>query len=298
MRFHLIGFVLLASIAMPAAAQRAETIDRRVDRLEQELRAVQRRVFPDANGPVIAPEIGAAATPARPAGVPATSPVADLDARLDALEASLRSLTGQVEQNSNRLRLFEEQLARLRETTGARLDALERAASAISAAAAAPASPERPAATPQPAGASRGSPSVAERSGAGSGDAEAAYNAGFHLWERKRYKEAAQTLERVAHEHPDSRWASWAANLAGRSYLDSGLPAKAAKAFLANYQNDKKGERAPDSLYYLGQALVALNKPAEACKAYDELRDVYGRTVRESLKQQVAAARAEARCDR
>ena len=57
-----------------------------------------------------------------------------------------------------------------------------------------------------------------------------------------------------------------------------------------------KGERAPDSLYYLGQALVQLKKPAEACKVYDELQDVYGATLTDGLKTRVAKGRADAKC--
>jgi TolA-binding protein len=303
MRFHLIPLLLLASLAVPAVAQRAETIDRRVDRLEQELRAVQRRVFPDANGPVIAPEIGGPASVPAPSGVPATSPVADLNARLDALETQLRTLTGQVEQGTNRLRLAEQEQARLRESVGARLDALEHAAAAAAAAAASP-----PPAATMPAPRPRGDPASPVRSPpppassprapSDPAEAEAAYNAGFHLWEQKRYDEAERALDRVARDYPDTKWASWAANLSGRAWLDAGHPTTAAKAFFANYQNNPNGERAQDSLYYLGQALIALGKPAEACKAYDELRDHYGRAVRDSLKQPIAAARADAKCGR
>jgi TolA-binding protein len=126
--------------------------------------------------------------------------------------------------------------------------------------------------------------------------AEEAYNKGFRLWEAKRYTEAQQSLEAVAKRYPTSRWASWAANLAGRAYLDAGKPASAAKTLLANYQGNPKGERAADSLYFLGQALVALDKPADACKAYAELQDVYGSTMRDWLKQRLPAARAEAKC--
>jgi TolA-binding protein len=126
--------------------------------------------------------------------------------------------------------------------------------------------------------------------------AEEAYNAGFRLWEAKRYGEAQQALEAVAKRYPDSKWASWASNLAGRAYLDAGKPATAAKTFLANYQGNPKGERAADSLYFLGQALVALDKPADACKAYDELQDVYGAGMRDWLRQRLPDARRLAKC--
>jgi TolA-binding protein len=65
---------------------------------------------------------------------------------------------------------------------------------------------------------------------------------------------------------------------------------------LNNYQTDPKGERAADSLLFLGEALMKLGKPAEACQVYDELRDVYGDGMRDYLKQRLPRARAAAKC--
>ena len=294
MRFHLVGMMLLASVAAPAAAQRNETPEKRIERLEQQLRAVQRKVFP--GGAEVAPEIEPRSGPALEAGVPASSAVADLTARVDSLEAQLRELTGQVEQNSNRLRQMENAIAQLRDSTGTRLDALERAGTAAAEPVRPSASTTQPSRTAAPAGTSDAAATRPEAASSGEGDAEQAYNAGFRLWEAKRYADAQQALEAVAKRYPKSKWASWAANLAGRAYLDAGKPATAAKTFLANYQGNPKGERAADSLYFLGQALVTLKKPADACKAYDELQDVYGGTMRDWLKQRLPEARRQAKC--
>jgi TolA-binding protein len=84
-------------------------------------------------------------------------------------------------------------------------------------------------------------------------------------------------------------------NLAGRAYLDEGKPATAAKVLLANYQTNPKGERAADSLYFLGQALMELKKGPEACKVYDELEEVYP-NMRAWVKERLPKARADARC--
>ena len=59
---------------------------------------------------------------------------------------------------------------------------------------------------------------------------------------------------------------SWANNLAGRALLDKGQPRAAAEALLANYRSNPKGERAPDSLFYLGQALMKLGQPARPAR--------------------------------
>jgi TolA-binding protein len=293
MRFHLVAMLLLASAAAPAAAQRGESAERRIERLEQELRAVQRRVFP--NGAEIAPEIDPRQPTGSQAGVPASSAVADLTARVDSLEAQLRELTGQVEQTGNRLRQLEEGLTRFRDSAGGRLDALERGP--------APAETGRPSTSssssstrPAAADIEEDEEPAARPAATGEAAAEEAYNAGFRLWEAKRYTEAQKALEAAAKRYPKSKWASWANNLAGRAYLDAGKPATAAKAFLANYQVNPKGERAADSLYFLGQALVSLDKPADACKAYDELQDVYGATMRDWIKSRLPAARTQAKC--
>lgn len=296
MRFHLVAMVLMASVAVPAAAQRGESPERRIERLEQELRAVQRRVFP--NGAQVSPEIEPVRTPGAQAGVPASSAVADLTARVDSLEAQLRELTGQIEQNGNRLRQVEDNVTRLRDSTGARLDVLERAPAAAEPARPSTSSGTRPRPAPAEPEPSDDEPAARPPAPAATGDAaaEAAYNAGFRLWEAKRYTEAQKALEAAAKRYPKSKWASWASNLAGRAYLDAGKPATAAKAFLANYQANPKGERAADSLYFLGQALVSLDKPADACKAYDELQDVYGANMRDWVKSRLPAARTQAKC--
>jgi TolA-binding protein len=297
MRFHLLGLVLMASVAAPALAQRSETPERRIERLEQELRAVQRRVFP--NGREVAPELDETRSASSPAGVPASSAVADLNARLDSLEGQLRELTSMAEQNGNRVRQMEESLARFRDSASARLDVLERSGVAVASdePVRQPASLTKPAPQlPKPSQAVISAETSPVAGAAASDDAEEAYNAGFRLWEQKRYVEAQKALEGVAKRYPSSKWASWANNLAGRAYLDAGKPATAAKLFLANYQGNPKGERAADSLYFLGQALVSLDKPADACKAYDELQDVYGSTMRAWLKERLPAARSQARC--
>jgi hypothetical protein len=106
------AFALSAS----AVAQDAN-IDGRVGKLEKEMRAVQRQVFPSGAGKFIAPDIQSP-TIAQPETPSTTSATSDLLVRVDALEAQLATLTGQVEQQGNnmrgleaRLKLLEAQLA-------------------------------------------------------------------------------------------------------------------------------------------------------------------------------------------
>jgi TolA-binding protein len=125
--------------------------------------------------------------------------------------------------------------------------------------------------------------------------AEEAYNAGYRLWDQRRYGEAQAALEAAAARYPTGRWVSWTRNLLGRAYLDDAKPATAARVLLANYQENPQGDRAADSLFYLGQALTQLNRRTEACRVYDELGRVYT-NVREQIGSQLPQARRAARC--
>src|SRR4030095_16437642 len=100
---------------------------------------------------------------------------------------------------------------------------------------------------------------------------EAAYTEGFKLWEAGQDDQAIRSLRAFTAAYPKHRRVSYANNLVGRALLDRGDARGAGEALLANYRNNPKGERAADSLYYLGQALMKLGQPAQACKAYSEL---------------------------
>lgn len=282
MRLYLLGLVLLAGTAMPAAAQ--ERVERRVDRLEQEMQAVQRKVFPEGAGRMLEADIQPEAT-TQVGGIPATSAISDLTARVDALEAQLERLTGQVEENAYRLRQLDDSLNKFRGDAEFRLNQIEQAR-----AAAPPPQVDEPDDQPEAT-----DPAPVEEPDTGD-DAEDAYLTGYRAWEAGRFAEAEKALEAMAKKYPDHRRASYARNLAGRAYLDEGKPATAAKVLLANYQDDPQGERAADSLYFLGQALMELKKSEDACKVYAELQDVYGSSLRDFLKQRLPEALEAAKC--
>jgi len=70
----------------------------------------------------------------------------------------------------------------------------------------------------------------------------------------------------------------------------------AAEVLLANYRGNPKGERAADSLFYLGQSLMKLDQPSQACKAYGELEAVYGSSMRADLQKMLPTAKTQAKC--
>lgn len=306
MRF-MFGVAILL-FGLQASASIAQTsIAPRIDRLEREMRAVQRKVFPGGAGQTVEPQITGPAVSSMTPGTPAGSALTDITARLNALEAQLTSLTSQVEQDGFKLRQIEDSFASYRRATETRLKTLETAGIATAEPAGAAAAPAarapiaRPAsARPVPARPRNDAPRAAlidtiERPDTGD-TGEDLYTYGYRLWDAKLYPEAQTQLKSVVDKHAKHRRASYAQNLLGRAYLDDGKPALASVAFYDNYKKMPDGDRAPDSLYYLGQSLVKLKKNADACKVYDELLDVYPAKIGPALRADIARGKTEAKC--
>jgi TolA-binding protein len=276
----------------PAIAQKRQpTPEQRIERLEKQVRQVQKQVFPKGQ-------------PADTAGF-SDDPAATqeslngLTGRLDAIERQLSDIVRQSEENGNRVAVMEAEVARLRADQDRRIRALESApASDDPASSEVEEAAEAPPPAPKPRIENRGSePASAELAPDASADpAETAYDEGFQLWNTGKYDQAIKSLQAFTKKYPDHRRTSWAYNLTGRALLDKGQPRAAAEALLANYRRDPKGERAQDSLFYLGQALVKLGQPGQACKAYEELEEVYSSSLRAPLKAALPGAKANAKC--
>ena len=243
------------------------------------------------------PAFGQAQYPqAQPAATQAS--VINLDNRIVALERQIADLLRAEEENGRKISQLEATMQQEREASSGRIAALE-ARLAAGAPATAEASAEQLEAKPKPAVAdasSKPKPVTAVASTDGADPAEEAYDAGYQLWKSGKYEAAIGALRAFSSAYPNHRRTSWANNLAGRAMLDKGEARAAAEALLANYRANPKGERAADSLFYLGQSLMKLDQPSQACKAYAELEAVYGSTMRDDLKKLLPAAKSEAKC--
>jgi TolA-binding protein len=291
------AFALVSALAIvPAAAQRQPaTPEQRIDRLEDQLRQVQRRVFPQGQ------PAATAGFSDEPAATQAS--VRSLDDRIGALERQLADVLRASEENGRQLRDMQADLTRMRTDQEQRLRALETAVRAGPVAAPVDTGPSPAMNQPLPASARPAPPTIVNTDTPPVGDsgtvdaAEASYNEGFHLWQDKKYDAAIASLRATASSFPKSKWVSWANNLAGRAMLDKGQARAAAEALLANYRSNPKGERAADSLYYLGQSLKKLGQPEQACKAYAELEAVYAGSMRGELQRLLPGAKSDAGCN-
>jgi len=330
----LLAGLALGAVSVPAAAQ---ADDARIRKVESEVRALQRAVFPGGEGRFFNPEVltpNAQAQPQAQVGTPANTAMVDTLARLDTLETQIAQLTARTEENENAITVLRQELLALKgpavpaaatATAPASSPVSTPASAPASAAAAAPAAIQPtgvvtpPAATPRPAtpaattaakpattpaAAKPAAPSAARLAKVqavlkpatdDAGDDE--YSYGFRLYDAKLYPEAQQQLALFLQKYPKHSRVSYGRNLLGRAYLDDGKPREAATYFFQNYQANKQGDRAPDSLLYLAESMILLKDTNRACIALAEFGDTYAALATGRLKDQYERNRGKVTCN-
>lgn len=291
----------LALLVTPiAAAAQPESDEARLRRIESEVRALQRAVFPGGDGRFFTPEITApAAQSTPPVGTPSQGVLTDILVRLDSLEAQLVRLTSRAEESEHRMGMLEEQLASgaspatsvspsgvipLPPASNAAQPTRAAAQQADAPAAAAGPSPERIAAVQ----------AITKPETGDAGDDE--YTYGFRLWDAGFYPEARQQLQRFVENYPGHWRMSYGRNLLGRAFLDDKAPREAAGWFLQNFQADKQGVRAADSLLYLAETMITIGDTNRACIALSEFGETYPALATGRLASQYESNRAKVDC--
>lgn len=282
---------VVATTPIPALAQ--DNTEARLRKAEAEIRALQRTVFPGGDGrffePSISPNNGPAPTRTTPQTTarPSTTALTDVLARLDAMELQLQRLTAKSEENTNALSALDARIAAL-ETTGAarsvptdsgevagatqsNLEAMTGGSSEQ--ASSDPAETEPPAPTGPSAERLAGVQAITKPQTDDAGDDE--YSYGFRLWNAGYFPEARQQLASFVEDYPSHPRITYGRNLLGRAFLDDGLPEEAARWFLRNYQADRTARRAPDSLLYLAESMIAMEDTRRACIALAEFGETY-----------------------
>lgn len=293
----LFAALIFATLAAPAAAQTLPDVAERVGVLERDMRAVKRRVLPRGERELIEPEIVPGAVIAAPV-VAGPSPVAVLGERIDAVERQQRQLTATIEEQQLRLRQLSEEFAKFRQDAEFRLGRIE-------APAAGPAVPAIDAGGPPAAGVverpraeavvPRAEPAAPTPTSTPA-TAEDRFQAAFALVQAKDWPRAVPALEAFIAASPKHRRASHARYWLGRSHYSQGDFDRSARIHFDNYKASATGERAQESLYWVGQSLMRLKRQREACQVYDLADRVYAEDMKAELRPQFVTARATAAC--
>ncbi|HET9149505.1 MAG TPA: tol-pal system protein YbgF [Alphaproteobacteria bacterium] len=307
------GFCLLAAAGFSSPARAQSSPDQnvqalldRVDRLQRELTALQRRVY--QGGTPDQPAQGSGAPISASSGGSAT----DLEVRLESIEQQVQDLRGAVEQANYQNKTVQDRLEKLSSDVNFRLDAVEKkvgitpgsydastaggaATSAAPAEAGAPtnntaqpkvlgqvpvnsnsSAPGAVSASPPPASA----PLIPDETKAASvtlpaGSAKEQYEYAFGLIRQNNYAGGEQALKQFVSAHPNDSLAGNAQYWLGRTYYARNDYNDAIRAFAEAYQKYPKNQYAAENLLYLGRSLSGIKKKSEACATYTRLLREY-----------------------
>jgi tol-pal system protein YbgF len=276
-------FCSAASTGLAQDQPVGEGLDKRLDRLEKQLREVRDIVLQaHATGaPIEIKEAGP------------DPQVQALSSRLDEMDQNLRGITGQIETLQHDLVSVRADAANA--NTGlaaltARLDTLARQAASLN--------------PPTPGGAVQlGGGGLAGQAGQGPGpqaaaapvDPKAAYDNAHRLLLEGDYAAAAAAFQDFVAQFPDSPSVRPARYWLGETKFIQGDYAGAAAAYIEATRGWQETDWAPDAVVKLALSLTELNKAKPACAALAELDRHYPHA-KPATKTRADAARRKASC--
>jgi tol-pal system protein YbgF len=242
---------------------------KRVDRMEKVVRELRAIVFQlrDTGKPVV---VQPADTDAR---------LAEMTDKLNDLEQTLRGVNGSVEGAARELDLAKRENVALKaqlQSLTDRLTALEAKLTAAETAA----TPADPAAGPAPAPA---------------GDPGKDFTQARQLMLAGDYDAAEAAFSAYVANYPDGPRAPEANYWWGKTLSVRGAHANAAQAYIAAIRGWPQTAWAPDAVVELSRSLVALKKPADACKTLAEFARRYPKAPA-NIASRAAATRTQAKC--
>jgi tol-pal system protein YbgF len=318
MRWHTAASLLALILSSPALAQSAPAdVAKRVDALEGQMRAVQRKVFPGGSPKYFEPEFPQGQQPGAAVNEPApsTSAIADINVRLQALERQIAEITGRQEQSENRTKLLEEQFRKFKEDIEFRLNAATPAATVPPATVPAPsiappvAAPTVPVPVPPKTAAVKPTvppaplakppaplpPSTASVAIKPPAQSDAPYQAAYAAYQAKRYDDAIAMFEDFVNKNPKHPLASNALFWQGKAYNAKKQFGLAARSHLRGYDRYRDADKAEDNLLGLAESLVAVGRSQQACEALSEHQAVY-KTASAASRAKAEGLRKAAKC--
>jgi len=255
----LILMVAVMNLAMVDFSH-AQSTEKRLEIIEKQLKAVQRRVFtPGSKFP-------------RPSSSGQTAPstitqgnvaFADMEARISQIETQVRQMTGQVEESNFRIEQLNSKLETLVRDYEFRLAELEKKSQGgVSA--------TSPVTVPQKKTQEK-TQEEAQTAALPAGSEQDQYAFAQGLVSKGDYAGAEAALKLFLKRFPKSNLAGNAQYWLGQTYYSRKLYTQSTRAFLEGYNAYPESPKAPAFLLKIGMSLFAMGEKTDACDAYREL---------------------------
>lgn len=261
---------LVALTLFVSAPTRAQSVDNRIlldriNQLEGQVQDLSRKSYGRGYVP------GDVITSSSSGGT--VSP--NVESRLQALEAQIRDLTGQVERANFNAQQASANLDKFKNDAEGRLQKLEEMRGNISA------QSKSDAVAPVTNGdqaANGDNADVIEAEAAVNATPEELYNRAYAAMQKKEYETAEKNFRDFLAKNPSSKLAANAQYWLGETYFARGNYKAASAVFAESYQKYPKSIKAPDSLLKLGLSLSQQNRTKDACTVLNQLAKEYPST--------------------
>lgn len=259
--------LLLCAVAalfvLPAHAAKETQIDMiydKVERLEKDVMALQRRSYGGASRPIV--ESAAPSTPS------SNTSLDEIYNQLQAREKEMQELTAKIEKLEFNQKQLEEKLKRMNDDVDMRLSMNEKKAAASTPATNASASKTADSAT-----------------------IKAEYDKAYNAMKKGDYKTSEKLFTAFMKKYPNSDLAGNANYWLGETYYARKQYEEAVGIFADGFTKYKNNSKAPDNLLKLGLSMKALNRKTDACTAFTALPKEFSKA-QQTLKDR---AKAEAK---
>lgn len=240
---------------------KVDLLDEKVTRIENDLSALQRKVYQKRETPILLP------TDSSTGGVESSSQLEDLYSRVSALDQVAKDLTAKIEEIEFNQKQLDERLNKLNADLDVRFNMIE----------------------------TKGTSSASsDTSAASKGDKEA-YDAAYNLMKKGDYKKAEEAFTLFIKDYPNSSLVGNANYWLGETYYARGLFEQAVGVFADGFTKYKNNSKAADNLLKLGLTMNKLNKKEEACTAFQTL-PVEFQKADEKLKERAKAEAKKLQC--
>ena len=272
--------LVVSIFTAPAGAQDNVSAEKRIERVEKQLRAVQRKVFGD-QGSV---ESSTEATISRPPVQSDNSSrklVADMSVKISAIERQMREITGRLEAIEYAQEQMAKKLDLLTKDTSIRFEEMRTSV-------AEPVSPEA-------SKTDKVEIIEAPELTLPTGSPDSQFQWAFGFVAKNDLKNGLKALNLFLEEHPDGDLSANAHFWLGRVYIQNKEFGLAAKHFLTVFEENPGHKKAPEALVNLGDSLIQFNQNDGACEAYLEFRRAYP-DAKARLISKVDAGEKRAKC--
>lgn len=267
--------LMVGSATIHVAAQDTVSAEKRIERVEKQLRAVQRKVFGNENFTPDAPS-----EQASPSSISSGKLVADMSVKISAIERQMREITGRVEAIEYAQEQFTKKLDYLTKDTSIRFEEMRTTASVPQVASSADVK--------------KNTVQIPELT-MPQGSVASQFEWAFSYVAKNDLKNGEKALNIFLKANPKGDLSANAHFWLGRVHFQKARYGKAAEQFLIVFEENPKHKKAPEALLELGNSMIKLGENASACEAYLEFRRAFP-DANPRLKSRVDADEKKAKC--